>query len=282
MTWGAIAAAGGTVIGGLISAAGSQGASSTQAQGATDAASIAANAQLQGLQFVQQQEAPYNLAGQQALAQYEQLLGLTPGRGPGGAATIQPGTGGMGPVAIGGVAARPGQTALGGPAGIPQAGSTAGVVGGVPGGVTGAGAANFDLTKIPGYAFELQQGQQALENSAASRGQALSGNTIQGELQFGQGLASTQFQQYMQQLAGLTNLGQAAASGVANQGAQLLSGAGASLASGVNNAAGYNAANITNLANIGQSVFNAPSVQSGLKSLFSQPAIPGDSGGGPG
>jgi hypothetical protein len=135
------------------------------------------------------------------------------------------------------------------------------------------GAPSFDLSKLPGYQFQLQQGQQALENSAAARGQALSGNTIQATQQFGQGLASQQFQQYMSQLAGLANMGQAAASGVANQGANLLSGAGASLASGINNAAGYNAGATANWGNMFQQAFNAPSVQSGLGSLFS-PSLP--------
>src|SRR5271169_2703990 len=57
------------------------------------------------------------------------------------------------------------------------------------------GAPNFNVANLPGYQFEQQQGQQAIQNSAASRGQALSGNTDQALMQFGQGMASTQFQQ---------------------------------------------------------------------------------------
>jgi len=243
---GVVGAIAGPIVGGLFG----QASANTQAQGATQAASTAANAQMAGLQFVQGQEAPYNQIGQQALGQYAQLLGLPGLAGGSSAPQIQ---------ARGGTAARPGVA--------PQGPGLGGNAGGNTGGNAGG---NFDVSKLPGYQFELQQGLGALQNSAASRGQALSGNTIQGVEQFGQGLASTQFQQYMQQLAGLANMGQASASGVANQGANLLSGAGASLASGQNAAAGYNAAGITNLGNMFQTAFNAPQTQQGLGSLLGQ------------
>ena len=135
------------------------------------------------------------------------------------------------------------------------------------------GAANFNLAKMPGYQFEMQQGQQALQNSAAARGGALSGNTIQATQQFGQGLASTQFQSYMSQLAGLANMGQSAASNVGNTGAQLLSGAGASLAGGVMGAANANAAGTIGVGNAVQGAFNSPGVQQGLGSLFNGSAL---------
>lgn len=250
MTWGLVAAAGGTIVGSLISSSGASSAANTQAQGATDSAQIAANAQLQGLQYVQGQEAPYNQAGQLALSKYEQLLGLGgSGGSPSGATNRPSGT----QTVQGGVTQRP--------VGAPGAGPSS-----APG--TSGTAQNFDVSQLPGYQFELQQGQNAIENSAASRGQALSGNTMQGLEQFGQGLASTQFQQYMQQLAGLANMGQAAASNTANQGASLLSGAGASLAGGVNASANANAANSVAQGNIWGSAFNSPTVQQGLSSLF--------------
>lgn len=47
----------------------------------------------------------------------------------------------------------------------------------------------------PGYQFQLQQGQQALERSAAARGGVLSGGTAKALDQYGQGLASTNYQQ---------------------------------------------------------------------------------------
>lgn len=46
----------------------------------------------------------------------------------------------------------------------------------------------------PGYAFRFQQGQKALERSAAARGGLISGNTGGALQQFGQGLASQEYQ----------------------------------------------------------------------------------------
>lgn len=47
----------------------------------------------------------------------------------------------------------------------------------------------------PGYQFTAQQGENAVQNSAAARGGLLSGNTLEAEQQYGQGLASTTYQQ---------------------------------------------------------------------------------------
>src|SRR5277367_5432002 len=47
----------------------------------------------------------------------------------------------------------------------------------------------------PGYQFQLQQGAQALDNSAASRGGLLTSGTAKQQQEFGQGLASTNYQQ---------------------------------------------------------------------------------------
>ncbi len=55
----------------------------------------------------------------------------------------------------------------------------------------------FDSSKIaqdPGYQFQLQQGQEALQRSAAARGQALGGGTMKSLLGYAQGLAGTEFQ----------------------------------------------------------------------------------------
>lgn len=52
--------------------------------------------------------------------------------------------------------------------------------------------------QTPGYQFQLQQGQQALENSAAARGGLLTGGTAKGIEQYAQGLASTNYQQAYQ------------------------------------------------------------------------------------
>jgi hypothetical protein len=48
--------------------------------------------------------------------------------------------------------------------------------------------------QTPGYQFQLQQGEQALQNSAAAQGGLLSGNTLAGMNQYAQGLASSNYQ----------------------------------------------------------------------------------------
>jgi len=51
------------------------------------------------------------------------------------------------------------------------------------------------LQKTPGYMFELKQGQQALDNSAAARGSFLSGKQLKATSEYQQGVASTKYQQ---------------------------------------------------------------------------------------
>jgi hypothetical protein len=50
-----------------------------------------------------------------------------------------------------------------------------------------------DLQNDPGFKFQLAQGTNAIGNSAAARGLAASGNTLQALTQYGQGLASTYY-----------------------------------------------------------------------------------------
>ena len=268
--WAAGAAALGSVASAAISAGAAGSAAQTQAQGATQAAQIQANAQLQGLQLVQQQEQPYSQAGLNALTMYQQLLGIPTGQAPGAPSAAAGIPGGSaaptstptGPTAVQGQALQPGAT-------TPYAG-------------TAPAALNFDLTKMPGYAFQMQQGQQAIEQSAAARGTSLSGATLQSLQGYGQGLASTQFQNYLSQLAGISNMGQAAATGVANQGASLLSGAGASQAAGIIGAANAGAAGQMGIANAATQgiggVTNSFMQQQLMKQLFQNPGgTPGGS-----
>lgn len=59
----------------------------------------------------------------------------------------------------------------------------------------------------PGYQFQLDQGQQAIERSAAARGGLQSGNTLAAVTQFGQGLADTTFRNYLSDVMQLQNQG---------------------------------------------------------------------------
>lgn len=79
----------------------------------------------------------------------------------------------------------------------------------------------------PGYQFTLQQGQNAINSSAAAKGNALSGGTIKAQTQYATGLANTTYgdaynrylqtsQQNYNQLAGVASLGLGATNNAAN------------------------------------------------------------------
>jgi len=112
----------------------------------------------------------------------------------------------------------------------------------------------------PGYAFELQQGTQALQNSAAAGSGALSGAALKDLLGYSQNFARTgyndAFNRYQTQqgnifsrLSSIAQLGQNAAAGVGSQGTQLAGNAGQALT----NAGGAAGAGIVGAGNaIGQ------------------------------
>ena len=71
----------------------------------------------------------------------------------------------------------------------------------------------------PGYAFQMGQGVQAVDNSAAAAGGIKSGNTLQALTQFGQGLANSDYQQAYQNYVGQQQQHYNMLSGVSGQGA---------------------------------------------------------------
>lgn len=148
----------------------------------------------------------------------------------------------------------------------------------------------------PGYKFQLQQGENALQNSAAARGGLLSGGTLAGMNQYAQGLASenyqnvfnnslTQYQQAYQsflnnqqntysRLMGLSGQGLQAAGGAGN----LISGIGGDIASLMGKQGQVQAAGTLGSAN---SILGMiPGLSGSLSDLFN--AIPGLGGGGGG
>lgn len=139
-------------------------------------------------------------------------------------------------------------------------------------GLAGQERARANFRSDPGYTFQMEQGLDALNRSAAARGMLGSGNTSTDVLKFSQGLADQSFGNYVSRLQPLMNMyqsglqGQASAYGnqagiASNFGAQranLHSGLGQNL-SGVfgnvgsmYNNAGSNKANI--LSNIGSQI----------------------------
>lgn len=70
-----------------------------------------------------------------------------------------------------------------------------------------------DFTTDPSYQFRLAEGQKAVDNSAAARGSILSGGALKAIQKYGQGAASTEFQNSFNRLAGVSGQGQNAAAG---------------------------------------------------------------------
>lgn len=89
------------------------------------------------------------------------------------------------------------------------------------------------LENYPGYQFALKTGGQALTNSMTPGSGALSGQTLKSLMGFNQGLASTTFNNYVQNLLSATQIGQNAAGNLGGAGSALGTGiaqAGASAA----------------------------------------------------
>lgn len=117
----------------------------------------------------------------------------------------------------------------------------------------------FTLEKFrasPGYAFRLQEGLRALENSALARGMGRSGDTLRGLVRYNQGLASeefmNEFNRYLAEgntkvnrLQSLTGMGQTAANTLTNQAGQY----GQSLASNAAMMGNIRSSGYTNTAN---------------------------------
>lgn len=98
--------------------------------------------------------------------------------------------------------------------------------GGLGGNFTGA---DYLANKDPGYQFQLDQGNQALQNSQAAHDGVLSGSALKGLINYNQGMASTGYQSAYDrwiasqqntygQLHGVASLGENAAAQAGNTG----------------------------------------------------------------
>lgn len=102
-----------------------------------------------------------------------------------------------------------------------------------------------DYTTDPSYQFRFSEGQKAVDNSAAARGSTLSGAALKALQKYGQGMASTEFQNTFNRLSTVSGQGQNAA---AQQGAATIN-AGNSAANnliGAGNAAAAGTVGATN------------------------------------
>ncbi len=64
--------------------------------------------------------------------------------------------------------------------------------------------------KSPGYQFRLDEGTRAVERSAAAKGKLMSGGLLRSLTEYGQGLASSEFNSYANRLASMAGIGQTA------------------------------------------------------------------------
>jgi hypothetical protein len=92
----------------------------------------------------------------------------------------------------------------------------------------------------PMFNYALEQGQAAIDGSAASRGSLFSGATLKAQQELGTNLALQDYGNYLNRLTGQATQGQAAAGNIATAGSNYASGAGSAIgASGNAQAAGY-------------------------------------------
>lgn len=101
-----------------------------------------------------------------------------------------------------------------------QANSALGAFYGLPGASGTGSTPDYSklLSSLPGYQFQLQQGDQATQRDLAAQGLLQSGAAGKALTTFGQGLAQNYAGQYTAGLTGLSQLGQAGAAGVASAG----------------------------------------------------------------
>ncbi len=83
-------------------------------------------------------------------------------------------------------------------------------------GAAGDASAMQTLQNTPGYQFQLQQGNNAINAAAAANGTLNSGNQAIALSNYNQGLAGTTYNNYVSQLQPYLNASNAAAGGIAN------------------------------------------------------------------
>lgn len=222
MSWAAVIIGGASLASGVLGSRSSRDAAGAQ-QASSDAATAEARRQYD---LARQDLSPWRNIGTQALNQMGSLYGFSPQAAQpapaSGTWSGQPATGasprsGMlgrsgGPIrresyeiadlgtnwmSSGGPAAEPGSSPLGG--NFTQAG-----------GSPGTGMAGFFAS--PDYNFRREEGLRGIEQSAAARGGAMSGNALRGLTDFSSNLAAGEYGDYWNRLAGLAGVGQTATS----------------------------------------------------------------------
>jgi hypothetical protein len=226
------ASAGAGAAGSIISSKIQSNASKSAAQLQAEQAANALGFQQQEFNTQQANQAPFLQAGYGALGQLEQGLGIKPQTNQGvpvgalggasqysalpGQATVPVGGGTLtSPGGPGALNARPGQAtaptsalarAPGTEGGVnpvtgqPLAGAGGAASGIAPGSLLAPFSQQFQAPTLqqaeqyPGYQFQLQQGQRAIQNSAAAKGGLVSGGTAEALNNYSQGAAQSDYQ----------------------------------------------------------------------------------------
>jgi hypothetical protein len=186
----------GTVYGAYNSSQAAKDAANAQ----SSANQAAINAQMGMYNTTRNDNAPYRYVGNQALNSLAAANGLNP------YADVAPATGGAG----------------GAPRGIGNAGNGMAYPGSnalAVGGTAGGGSASFpgqaagslgSFTASPGYNFVRNEGQRNVEQSAAARGGAFSGNAMRALADYNQNIASKEYDNWYSRMANLAGFGPAA------------------------------------------------------------------------
>lgn len=93
-------------------------------------------------------------------------------------------------------------------------------------------AAQDRFMTTPGYEFRMGEGVKALDRSAAARGGLRSGGYGRELTRYGQGVASAEFENYANRLAGIAGMGQGATTASATMGMQSAANIGNTMQSG--------------------------------------------------
>jgi hypothetical protein len=169
--------------------------SSSAADAQAQASQQATQAQLAMYNQNRQDQAGYRYGGGQAYNSLLAAVGLNPYSDSQGANALTSGAGGF---TTGGIAGL-------GRGGLQVGGGSKNAL--FPGQKPGAIS---QFTATPGYQFVKQQGMQGIERSAAARGGAFSGNALKALDQYNNGLASQEYGNWWNRLAGLSGIGQTA------------------------------------------------------------------------
>lgn len=89
-----------------------------------------------------------------------------------------------------------------------------------------------NFTASPGYQFRLSEGQRGVQQSAAARGGAYSGNAMKALNDYNQGMASSEYGNWWNQQSGLAGVGQSTAANLGQLGAQNAANVGNALMAG--------------------------------------------------